>query len=631
MSARPRLNFHQKLLLLTAIPLLGLIGVGGVYLRTVARNYRDAVSDEAVMERYANAMRIVERLSRAVQAERMQAIAIASHPATAAATTAKLTSLGADTDRAAAETVQWLESDPVMFHEHLKTFREFLVPLPDLRREAAAASASVSKLMLVYSKVAYGPLPAIEAYRLQLRNPDALSYFDGIYTLNKMREQDAMVVGLILACGTDYPLKGEDLTIVRKQYFALTESETYLRRYFPPLRVHFDATLRFDDASVAYYKYFVDVASTAKEGVPFAAPAFANGRMDVFRTQRLDTYLQGLEKGFALSTTALQQMIAARQRLVMVVAVSIFGVVVLSIAVNLLVMRGLRRGIVAVSDEIDGASQDVHAAAEQLTGASGQISGNASSYAAALEEISAALREISGSAHRNDTHAHQAEKRAQSASTSVRTGQTAIVELGSAMGSISTSSHKITQIVSRINDISFQTNILALNAAIEAARAGEAGAGFSVVAEEVRRLAQLCAAAADETGALIEESASSAGLAVEKSSHVTLVFDEISRSVNEVVGIISEITKSHQQQTAHIEQVNQAVARQEEVAQSTAAIAEETASAAVSMKTQVDALAHSVQSLNAIIGRHTTGAAVQLPPSPPAPNRAPRQPSLASV
>src|SRR5436189_158037 len=104
------------------------------------------------------------------------------------------------------------------------------------------------------------------------------------------------------------------------------------------------------------------------------------------------------------------------------------------------------------------------------------------------------------------------------------------------------SSRKISKIVSRINEISFQTNILALNAAIEAARAGEAGAGFSVVAEEVRRLAHQCAEAADETNVLIEESTQHATLAVDKSGLVGRLFDEISTNVSEVSRIIAEVS-----------------------------------------------------------------------------------------
>jgi methyl-accepting chemotaxis protein len=197
-------------------------------------------------------------------------------------------------------------------------------------------------------------------------------------------------------------------------------------------------------------------------------------------------------------------------------------------------------------------------------------------------------------------------------------------DLGAAMDAIGGSSRKISKIVSRINELSFQTNILALNAAIEAARAGEAGAGFSVVAEEVRRLAHQCAAAADETNTLIEESARHATLAVDKSTHVSRVFDEISVNVREVGGIIGEITQNHRQQTEQIGQANEAVIAQLAVSQTTAEIADDTAGAAERLQSQVATLSRSVQTLNAMVGsraaRPAPAGGPAHPPSDPTPN-----------
>ena len=636
-SRRLTLTFHQKLLLLTFVPLFGLAGVGGIFLHRLFAEDRNAHHDAAVIREYRAGAALVLRLSREMQLERNLGLAAAAFPAQRGRLDAFQAQFAAS-DRTIADVLAWLdrlEASPEapLFTEGIKIYRGWLGPhIAAARREIIAGKYRAAEVMNAYTRIQFGPMITLEGFRHMVRNPDTLSYFDGIYTLNKMREQDSMLGGLFVIGAEGYAFHDDDLAVIRKQYFALMESETYVRRYFPALRAEFDRVLRNDDVSIAYYAYLPELAARLHAGATLP-PFPAAQRLPSVMEQRTTGYAAVLDHGYDLAIRNLDTAAESKRAMSLSVAGAIALVLIASVSVSLAVAAGVKRQVSAVSASLGGASVDVHNAAEQLNDASDQISANASSYAAALEEIAAALREISETAARNDAHGTDADHRASEANVSVRSGQATVGELGVAMDSIRTSSQKITHIVSRINDISFQTNILALNAAVEAARAGEAGAGFSVVAEEVRRLAQLCAAAAAETSTLIDESARNAQLAVEKSSDVKRVFDDISKSVSSAATLIGQMLKNQQAQTAGIQQVNEAVIRQESVAQSTAAIAEETAGAALSMKTQVESLRQSVESLDRIVGRHKTEELPQprFSPSAPPPKSPRRTPALAEA
>jgi methyl-accepting chemotaxis protein len=154
------------------------------------------------------------------------------------------------------------------------------------------------------------------------------------------------------------------------------------------------------------------------------------------------------------------------------------------------------------------------------------------------------------------------------------------------MTEIEQSSRKIAEIISVIDGIAFQTNILALNAAVEAARAGEQGRGFAVVASEVRTLAQRSANAAREIKGLIETSVDKVadGSALVNQAGATM--GEIVTAVQRVTDIMAEISAASQEQSAGIEQVNQAIVQMDETTQQNAALVEEASAAARSMEDQ---------------------------------------------
>jgi len=162
------------------------------------------------------------------------------------------------------------------------------------------------------------------------------------------------------------------------------------------------------------------------------------------------------------------------------------------------------------------------------------------------------------------------------------------------MREINSSSRKISDIVSLIDEIAFQTNLLALNAAVEAARAGEQGRGFAVVATEVRNLAQRSASAAKEIKLLINDSADKVhtGTALVDQSGKALA--EIVDSVKKVTDIVAEIAAASQEQSAGIDQVNNAVSQMDEMTQQNAALVEEASAAARAMHEQASELTRQV-------------------------------------
>jgi len=195
----------------------------------------------------------------------------------------------------------------------------------------------------------------------------------------------------------------------------------------------------------------------------------------------------------------------------------------------------------------------------------------------------------------NADNARQANQLAQSATDVAARGGAVVAQVVDTMGSINASSRKIADITSVIDGIAFQTNILALNAAVEAARAGEQGRGFAVVAGEVRTLAQRSAAAAKEIKELIANSVAQVENGSKLVEQAGATMGEVVGSVRQVADIMGEIRAASEEQSAGIEQVNQAITHMDEVTQQNAALVEQAAAAAAAMQDQAASLAQVVR------------------------------------
>lgn len=181
-------------------------------------------------------------------------------------------------------------------------------------------------------------------------------------------------------------------------------------------------------------------------------------------------------------------------------------------------------------------------------------------------------------------------------------GSASMVEMEKAMAGIKESSQRIGKIVKAIDEIAFQTNILALNAAVEAARAGEAGAGFAVVAEEVRNLAQRSAQSAKETASSIEDALQRSNNGVQISGQVSLSFREIVEKARQVDELVGEIARASTEQSQGVGQVTVAVSQMDKVTQSNAASAEESAAASEELTAQAEVMRESIHDLQTLVG-----------------------------
>jgi len=245
--------------------------------------------------------------------------------------------------------------------------------------------------------------------------------------------------------------------------------------------------------------------------------------------------------------------------------------------------------------EIIMASENLFRAVEEIASGNENLSQRTSEQASSLEEIAATVEETNASTRQNAGNANEANSLAEASSKLAVEGGQIVEKAVLSIGDINSSSKKISEIITMINEIAFQTNLLALNAAVEAARAGDQGRGFAVVAGEVRNLAQRSAGAAKEIAALIEDSISKIDEGTELVNKSGAALNNIILSTRQVKGIISEIAASSDEQSRGIDQINTAVTEMDSMTQQNAALVEETAAASEEMSNQAQELLALVQ------------------------------------
>ncbi len=277
-------------------------------------------------------------------------------------------------------------------------------------------------------------------------------------------------------------------------------------------------------------------------------------------------------------------------------------------------IESLRRKLGTVIKDVRATSGTVDASAADINSSIDRLSSRTSDQAASLEETASSMEEMTVSVKRTADNARHASELAREARDRAERGGSVAERAVSAMTEINTSSRRIADIIGVIDEIAFQTNLLALNAAVEAARAGEQGRGFAVVASEVRNLAQRSATAAREIKELIQDSVAKvqdgSKLVDESGQHL----HDIVAAATKVADLIGEISDASSQQASGLDQVNAAIMQMDEMTQQNAAMAEETSSVAVSMKSQ----AQSLTDLIAVFRVEHGGMAVSAPPAAPA-------------
>ncbi|PHV35406.1 methyl-accepting chemotaxis protein [Janthinobacterium sp. BJB312] len=256
----------------------------------------------------------------------------------------------------------------------------------------------------------------------------------------------------------------------------------------------------------------------------------------------------------------------------------------------LFAMKTMRDKLVGIVSQVRSGTDTINTASGEIAQGNLDLSSRTEEQASSLEETASSMEQLTSAVRQNADNARQANALAGAASDVAGKGGAVVGQVVQTMESINASSRKIVDIISVIDSIAFQTNILALNAAVEAARAGEEGRGFAVVASEVRNLAQRSASAAKEIKTLIGDSVEQVEIGSRLVHDAGKTMDEVVASVRQVADIMQEITAASAEQSAGIEQVNQAVLQMDQVTQQNAALVEEAAAAAESLQDQAQTL-----------------------------------------
>lgn len=278
--------------------------------------------------------------------------------------------------------------------------------------------------------------------------------------------------------------------------------------------------------------------------------------------------------------------------------------------------KSIIRPLRAIMNDLSDGADQVTSAVAEISSGNQSLSSGSSRQAASIEETASSLEEMESMTQRNADHARQANGFVKSSETVFQAADEAMKRLLDSMNEMSRTSKETVAVIKSIDEIAFQTNLLALNAAVEAARAGSAGAGFSVVAGEVRTLALRATEAAKNTSALIETTVAKIEEGNETVADTFEAFREASAQSTKIGQLVAEIHDASRQQASDIQQIREAATRMETVIQQNAAIAEETASASEELYAQAESMKGIVLRLIGIVDGKGNGFPPDDPPEP---------------
>jgi len=351
-------------------------------------------------------------------------------------------------------------------------------------------------------------------------------------------------------------------------------------------------------------KQIVDFAGKVKgkpDAAKLVAEAYIDLGIDVSRT-KFETAFEALQMDLIETSTEIVQ-----DAIDTVQGTIAFAVIVMlvSLVVGLLIGIFFARSITGVATQISQAllqnSGNITVSTQELASGSQALAAGATQQAASVEEISASLEEIASMVRQNSDNAQNASELVAQTGMTLDTTQKAMQRSQQANEEISMASNEINKIIKVIDDIAFQTNLLSLNAAVEAARAGDAGAGFAVVAGEVRGLAMRSAEASKRTAELIEQTIEKVREGMETFAETEKNFNMAVNQAQEVRQLVSQVAAASEEQSKGIEQINIGVSEMEKVIQMNAANSEQSAASTQELAAQSNEMISSVRSFEEFI------------------------------
>lgn len=469
-----------------------------------------------------------------------------------------------------------------------------------IAKRIIAGGSLLLALLLIVGGVGIGALKEIESLAISRLQNDAIPgtiYMTDIGTLTLRAHIGALTAGQ----STDPVQRNHALTQLAEDATAITAAMLKYegtisvpedRKNFAELKQHRE---RYVGAREAYL-------ALVKTGKAEEAQTLAREKMEPPFLAYRDHTMMMLKWNQDSSVSATGEIVQTTHKAVLSSLIIASVSLLLALAAGWIIVRGTNRSLQQMAQVLDDASSQVASAAGQVSGSSQSLADGSSEQAASLEETSASLEELSSMTKRNADSASSAKSLSGETRQAADAGNNDMNEMRQAMDAIKTSSNDIAKIIKSIDEIAFQTNILALNAAVEAARAGEAGAGFAVVAEEVRALAQRSANSAKETASKIEIAIRNGDQGAQISAKVAQSLGVIVDKARKVDELIAEIATASLEQNHGIGQINTAVSQMDQITQSNAANAEETAAASEELSAQAITLQDTVGQLRQLVG-----------------------------